>query len=205
MIDFYTWQTSNGQRVAIMLEECALPYRLHKVDLAKGEQRLPPFLAVNPGGAIPAIVDDGGPGGKPLALAQSGAILLYLAEKAGRLLPADPRERAEALQWLFQAVTDCAGTSGAIYYQSALMPDKSEPNVAFLEDRLLRFLRVADARLADRECLAGAYSVADIALYPVVAVRRALVERAGDLGNLLRWADAMARRPAVARGMAAAA
>src|SRR6187455_1063486 len=105
MIDFYTAQTSNGQRAAIMLEECGLAYKLHKVDLQGGEQRKPEFLAVNPDGAIPAIVDHDGPGGKRLALAQSAAIVLYLAEKTGRFLPGDAGRRAQALQWLMQATT----------------------------------------------------------------------------------------------------
>ncbi|MDH5285440.1 MAG: glutathione S-transferase family protein [Betaproteobacteria bacterium] len=203
MLDLYTFQTSNGQRAAIMLEECALPFRVHRVDLTKGEQRQEAFLRLNPAGMIPVLVDSDGPGGAPLAIAQSGAILLYLAEKAGRLLPADPRARAEALQWLFFAVTDCAGASGAVYYHSAVVPEKSPANVQWYEERLIAHLRVADAQLAGRDALAGEYSVADVALFPIVALRRKLVERAGGMPNLARWLDAVGQRPAVVRGLAA--
>ncbi len=204
MIDLYSANSSNGQRVAITLEECGLPYRLHKLDLFAGDQRKPEFLAINPASAIPAIVDEEGPGGRPLTLAQSGAIVVYLAEKTGTFLPRDPGARAEALQWVFQATTDTAAASGLIFVMSRFMPDKSDANMAFCEERLLRYLSVADRRLADRECLAGELSIADFSLYPLVALRRPLVERAGDMPHLLRWADAIGARPAVARGMKAA-
>lgn len=203
MLELYTFQTSNGQRAAIMLEECGLPYRVHRVDLAQGEQRAPAFLALNPAGMIPVLVDPEGPGGSPLTVAQSGAILLHLAAKTGRFLPADARARSEALQWLFFAVSDCGPASTAIYYSSARLPDKSEANVRFLEERLLGLLRVLDARLAGREWLAGDYSVADIAVFPIANLRRVMIAEAG-LANLLRWVDAIGARPAVQRGLAAA-
>lgn len=203
MLDLYTYATSNGQRVAVMLEECALPYRVHKVDLAAGAQRDPVFLTINPAGMIPVLVDPEGPGGAPITITQSGAILLHLAAKTGRLLPVDPRACAEAMQWLFFAVTDCAAASGAIFYTSARLPDKSEANVRYYEERLLALLQVVDARLADREALAGEYSVADIALLPIVVVRRPLLERSGGYGNLRRWLEAASLRPAVQRGLAA--
>ncbi len=205
MIDFYTANSSNGQRVAIMLEECGLPYRLHRLDLMAGDQRKPEFLQINPAGAIPAIVDDDASGGAPLALAQSGAILLYLADKTGRFLPSAPARRAQALQWLMQATTDTAAASATIFLLSTFAPDKSEANLRFFEDRTVKFLRTADARLAEREFLADELSVADFALYPIAAVRRALVDRAGDLPHLVRWMGAMAARPGVARGAQAAA
>jgi GST-like protein len=201
MIDLHTFPTSNGQRVAIMLEECALPYRVRTVDLAKGEQRAPEFLKLNPVGAIPVIVDPDGPGHSPLTLAQSSAILLYLAEKTGRFLPPPSARRYEALQWLMHAVTDCAAATGSIFLLSARAPEKSAANVAWFEDRLLQQFRAADARLAGRDWLADELSIADFALYPVFAVRAALVAKAGDLPNLTRWAAALAARPAVARAM----
>ncbi len=205
MIDFYTWQTSNGQRVAILLEECGFAYRLHKVDLSKGEQRNPEFLKLNPAGAIPVIVDAEGPGGKPLTLAQSGAIDLYLAEKAGRFIPADPARRVAAYQWFMQALTDCAPSSTGIFFCTVLLPDKSPANVAWYEKRLMSQFRLADARLAAEEWLAGELSLADFALYPLYAVRKALVDAAGDLPHLTRWGAALAARPAVAKAMEAAA
>lgn len=204
MIDLYTWNTSNGQRAAIMLEECGLPYTLHKVDLTAGEQRKPEYLAINPAGAIPAIVDSEGPGG-PITVAQSGAILTYLAEKAGRFVPRDARKRAEAMQWVFQATTDTAASSMMIFVLSRLAPEQSDANVAFCEERVVRHLRAADARLADREFLADELTIADFALYPLVVVRRPLIDRAGDLPHLVSWADALAARPGVAHGMRAAA
>jgi GSH-dependent disulfide-bond oxidoreductase len=204
MIDFYTAQTSNGQRAAIMLEECELAYTVHKVDLQAGQNRAPEFLAVNPAGAIPAIVDHDGPGGKRLALAQSGAILLYLAEKTGRFLPKDATRRAQAVQWMLQATTDVAAASAGIFVLSNFAPDKSEANVAFFEERTLKYLRAADQRLADRPYLAEELSVADFALYPLCVVRRPLIDRVGDLKNLVRWADELGTRPGVQRGMGAA-
>ncbi len=202
MIDLYSYDTSNGMRARILLEECELPYQLHAVDLLKGEHRKPEFLALNPAGAIPVLVDDDGPDGVPLTLTQSSAILLYLAEKTGRFLPTSARERVLCYQWLFFAATDCATSTGMIYLSKGAVPDKSDANSMWWEERLVRQLRVADARLARSEWLAGPLTVADFALYPIVAVRRALVEKAGDLPNLLRWADALAARPGVARAMA---
>jgi GST-like protein len=205
MIDLYTFQTSNGQRAAILLEECGFPYRVHKVDLAKGEQQGEAYRKINPAGAIPAIVDPDGPGGRPLTLSQSGAIALYLAEKAGRFVPSDPARRALALQWLMFALTDCAPASSNLYYLGAVAPEKSAANLAWLTERLVRLLRVADARLEGRDWLADELSVADFALYPVYAVRKPQVDAAGGLPNLERWGAALAARPAVAKAMQAAA
>lgn len=201
MIELYTFDTSNGRRAAIVLEECGLSYRVHRVDLMKGEQKSAAFLQLNPAGAIPVIVDPDGPGGKPLTLAQSGAIAIYAAEKTGRFLPQDPAQRASALQWLMFAVTDAAAASGLVFFEAALMPDKSAPNAAFAEQRLLRYLRVADARLASRDWLADELSIADFALYPVCAVRKGIIDGAGDLARLARWMAALAARPGVAKGM----
>ena len=201
MIDFYTFATSNGQRAAILLEECAQPYRIHWIDLTKGEQKSPEFLKINPSGAIPVIVDAQGPGGKALTLSQSGAIVIYLAEKTGRFIPADPVRRLMALQWLLQATTDAARASSAVFVVSTLVPEKVPGNTAFFEQQCLRYLRSADARLSGREYLADELSIADFALYPVYAVRKALIEQAGDLPHLTRWGKALAARPAVVRAM----
>ncbi len=201
MIEFYTWQSSNGQRAAILLEECGFDYRVHKVDLTKGEQRNPEFLKINPAGAIPVIVDPDGPGGKPLTLAQSGAIDLYLAEKAGRFIPVEPSRRVAAYQWLMQALTDCAPTSTGIFLSTILLPDKSPANAAWFEARLQQQFRLADAQLATREWLADELSIADFALYPIYAVRKALADAAGNLQHLARWGVALAARPGVAKAM----
>ncbi len=201
MIDFYTFATSNGQRAAIALEECAQPYQVHWIDLMKGEQKSPDFLKINPAGAIPVIIDAEGPGGKALTLSQSAAILVYLAEKTGRFIPADPVRRLMALQWVFQATTDAARASSAIFLVSTLVPEKIPGNTAFFEQQCLRYLRSADAHLAGREYLADELSIADFALYPVYAVRKALIDQAGDLPHLTRWGKALAARPAVVRAM----
>jgi GST-like protein len=201
MIDLYTAGTANGHRAAVALEESGLAYRVHKLNLQAGDQRKPEYLKINPAGAIPAIVDDEGPGGKPLALAQSGAIVLYVAEKSGRFIPKDPVRRLAAMQWLMQACSDVAGTSGTIFQLSMVAPEKSAANVEFFEKRLVNALRVADARLASREYLVDEISVADFALYPVVATRKPVIEKHGGLPNLTRWAERMAARPGIAKGM----
>ena len=201
MIDFYTAGTGNGHRAAIALEESGLAYRAHKLNLAAGDARKPEYLAINPAAMIPAIVDQDGPGGKPLTIAQSGAIALYLAEKSGKLLPKDPARKAAALHWLMFACTDTAVTSGAIFQLANNAPEKSPANVAFLEQRLLGFFGVFNGRLAGREYLADEFSVADIALFPIVNQRKAAVEKAGDMPNLLAWLARVGARPAVAKGM----
>jgi len=201
MIDFYTAGTANGHRAAIALEESGLAYRAHKLNLQAGDQRKPEYLKINPAGAIPAIVDDEGPGGQPLALAQSGAIVLYVAEKSGKFLPKDPARRAVALQWLLYACSDVAGGSGTLFQLSMVAPEKSAPNIEFFEKRLVNALRAADARLAGRDYLADEISVADLALYPVVATRKPVIEKHGGLPNLAKWAERMAARPGVAKGM----
>lgn len=204
MIDFYTAATSNGQRVAITLEELGLPYTAHKLSLPNGDQKKPEYLVINPAGMIPAIVDHDGPGGKPFSLAQSGAIVMYLAEKTGKLLPTDAARRAVARQWLMQACADCAGASSAIFLSNGMVPDKSPANGAFFETRLLRFFGDIDARLNGRDFLADEFSIADLALYPIYAARKGLAERAGGLPNLARWGAMMAARPAIVKGMAVA-
>jgi GSH-dependent disulfide-bond oxidoreductase len=201
MIDLYLAATANGLRASVALEEAGLPYGAHRVDLAKGEQRSSEFLKLNPAGLIPVIVDHEGPGGRPLTLSQSGAILLYAAEKSGRLLPKDAARRAVALQWLMQAASDVAAASNAVFHVDTRAPEKSPSNVDYFKKRLVDFFAVCDRRLADREFLADELSVADVMLYPNFALRKPLLDEAGGLSNLQRWGAAMAARPTVARGM----
>jgi GSH-dependent disulfide-bond oxidoreductase len=203
MIELYTAGTGNGQRAAIALEETGLRYRAHKLDFAKNEHRSPEYLKINPAGAIPAIIDPEGPGGKPITLAQSSAILLYCAEKTGTLIPKDPAARARAMQWLMQAVTDCGPTSSAIFAAMNRVPEKSAANTEFLEQRLLGYLAVADGQLEGKDWVAGELSVADLALYPVFRSRKALVDKAPGLANLKRWGAALAARPTIQRAIAA--
>ena len=204
MIEFHAAQSSNSQRVSIVLEECGLPYRVHRYALLKGEHKTPAFEALNPAGMVPVIVDDDGPDATRVTLTQSGAIVLYLAEKAGRFLPNGPLARARLHEWLAFTMTDIVGASTGIFVNTMILPEKSPVNVKYYEERLLRLLRVADTRLAGHEWLAGDLSVADFSLYPVTVVRGALIEAAGNLPNLLRWRAALAARPGVQRGMVAA-
>jgi len=201
MIELYFAPTANGLRAAVVLEESGLPYRAHKVDLAKGEHRTPEFLKLNPAGLIPVIVDPDGPGGKPLTLSQSGAIILYVAEKSGKFLPKDAARRALAMQWMMQAASDVAGTSGTIFRMETGVPEKIAANTDYFKQRLLGFFAVCDAHLAAREYLADEFSVADIMLYPNFAARKALIDQAGGFANLQRWGAAIGARPGVQRGM----
>lgn len=201
MIDLYLAPTANGLRASVALDECALAYRPHKIDLMKGEQRTPEFLKLNPAGQIPVLVDQDGPGGKPLTLAQSAAIILYCAEKCGKFLPKDGARRALALQWMMQGATDVAPSSGAIFQLENVAPEKNEAITNHFKKRLLGFFSSCDAQLAANDYLAGEISVADLMLYPNYAARKALIDAAGGYANLHRWAAAMAARPGVQKGM----
>jgi glutathione S-transferase len=203
VIDLHAGKSSNSQRVSIVLEECGLPYRVHRYSLMDGEHKTPAFAALNPAGMVPVIVDHDGPGGSPITLTQSGAIAVYLAEKAGRFVPRDALARTRVLEWMAFTTSDIVGASAGIFVNTAILPDRSPANVAFYEERLLRYLRVADARLAGREWLSDELSIADFSLYPVVAVRASLIERSDGMTHLERWRDELAARPAVDRGMKA--
>jgi GST-like protein len=200
MIDLYTSGTGNGQRASITLEECGLAYRTHKIDLAKGEQKSPEFLKLNPRGQIPVVVDSEGPGGKPLVLTQSGAIMLHYALQVGKFLPAGGLERTRALQWFMQAATDVGPTSGAVFVAQNVLPEKSAANTKAFEERLVAHFAACDRQLGESEYLAGAISIADLYLYPTYFGRAELCKAAGQR-NLARWAALMAKRPGIERGM----
>src|SRR5258706_5797638 len=201
MIDLYIAGTANGFRASVALEEAGLPYRTHKVDLAKGENRTPEFLKLNPAGLIPVIVDQDGPGGKPLTLSQSGAIILYAAEKAGKFLPKDAVRRAMALQWFTQGLSDVAATSGALFRLENSVPEKIAANADYFKKRLLGFFSVCDAHLSDRKFLADELSVAELMLYPNFSLRKPLLDQAGGIPNLQRWGAAGGSRPGMQKGM----
>lgn len=201
MIDLYTAPTSNGRRATIALEECGLAYRAHVVTL--GAPKPAGLLRINPLGDIPALDDPDGPGGKPVGLTQSGAILLYAAEKSGRFIPIDRARRAQVMQWFMHATTDIGPTSTVVFYLENQVPDKVESNIRFFQDRLVNFLGHLDRRLGQEEYLAGDLSVADLALYPSFLIRRPLAEAQG-FQQLLRWADVIGARPGVQRGVKAA-
>jgi GST-like protein len=202
MIDLYAAGTSNGMRARIALEECGLPYTLHPVDIAKGEHKTPQFLAMNPNGQIPVIVDHEGPGGKPLTLSQSTAILVYAAEKSGKFMPKDPAARAAVLQALMSASTDVTPVFGALTAMANAKPPH-EPSVQGFRNRLRSYLKVWDDQLGQRKYAGGdEISVADLSLYAgywrTKGAQPALVE---GFANLARWADEMAARPAIQRAL----
>ncbi|MDT8406155.1 MAG: glutathione S-transferase N-terminal domain-containing protein [Methylococcales bacterium] len=201
MIEFYTAQTFNGHRIAIMLEETGLDYQLNALDLKQGEHRRPDFLALNPGGKIPVIIDTEGPDGEPFILSQSAAILLYLAEKTGQLLPESGIERYRVLEWLSFHATDIAPSIQSVYYLSYRAPEPQPAAAGLLRQRHLERYREFDQRLADQEFLsASGYSIADIAALPAVVFEHTWVlER---FAHIKRWHDRLRLRPAVQRGLA---
>ncbi|MEJ0071501.1 MAG: glutathione S-transferase [Pseudomonadota bacterium] len=166
MIDLYTAPTGNGLRAAVALAESGLAYKVHKLDLGKGEAKSAEYLKMNPAAMIPTIVDNDGPGGKKLTVTQSGAITLYVAEKAGKFLPRDAGKRAEAMQWFMQACTDVAATGSALFQLNNNTPEKSPAIIGFFETRLVGAMAIVDGQLAGKDFLVGELSVADLALYP---------------------------------------
>jgi GST-like protein len=197
MIDLYTWPTPNGHKVQIMLEETGLDYRTHPVDLGENQQFEPEFLAISPSGKIPAIVDDDGPGGGGLSIFESGAILLYLAEKSGMFLPPDPSGRWEAISWLMFQM----GGIGPMLGQAGYFLNKAPKPVPAAIERYTReakrLYEVVDRRLAETEFLAGDYSIADIACFPWLRVYQRLGIDVGDYPNVTRWLETINARPAV--------
>lgn len=201
MIDLYTWHTPNGRKVPILLAELDLPYELHLVDLSKGDQKKPDFLALNPNGKIPALVDSDGPDGERVSIFESGAILEYVAERAGRLLPKSARERAEVKSWLYWQV----GGPGPMFGQLGAFARESPRNekafTKFFEESK-RLAGVLDDGLRDRAYIAGEYSIADIANYPWFAgIDEHEPALLADKANVKAWLARMAARPAVQGGM----
>jgi GST-like protein len=200
MIQLYTWGTPNGKKVSIMLEEVELPYEVHPIDIGKGDQLKPEYLAINPNNKIPAIIDTEGPGGKPLKLFESGAILMYLAEKTGKFLPQQMSKRYEVIQWLMFQMGGVGPMFGQANYFYRL-----EEKVPFAIERYykeaIRLYKVIEQTLAQMDYLAGEYSIADIATYPWVGRHDGHNVRLEEFPNVKRWFDAISQRPAVKRGM----
>jgi GST-like protein len=203
MIELYTWGTPNGRKVSIMLEEVGLPYNVHRIDISKDDQFKPEYVALNPYSKIPAIVDPDGPDGEPLKLFESGAILVYLAEKTGKLLPATPRRKYITLQWvMFQM-----GAVGPFFGQVHHFLRAAKVEVPYAIERYIkekdRIYGVLDRRLGEAPYLAGdEYTIADIATYPWVARYEWHKTDLSTLPNVKRWFDTVGARPAVKRGMA---
>lgn len=200
MLDFYYAATPNGQKVRLFLAETGLPHRVVPVSLSKGEQFKPDFLAISPNNKIPAIVDHApADGAGPLSLFESGAILQYLAEKSGQLLPADVRGRAEVMQWLFWQMAGLGPMAGQIGHFNVYAPEKVPYAIDRYTRETARLYGVLDRRLADREFIAGALSIADIACYPWIVPHQAHGQDLGQFPHLQRWFLAMAARPATQR------
>ena len=201
MIDLYTWTTPNGRKVSIMLEEIGLPYKAHAINIGQGDQLKPEFVAINPNSKIPAIVDPDGPDGKPYAMMESGAILIYLAGKTGKLLPASTRGKYDALQWLMFQMGGVGPMFGQVHHFLRAAKEQVPYAIQRYTTETRRLYSVLDGRLMNREYLADEYSVADIATYPWVARYEWHKTNLDDYPHVKRWFDAISARPAVQRGM----
>jgi len=202
MIELYSAATPNGQKIHIMLEEVGLPYRVTWVSISKGEQFEPGFLDISPNNKIPAIVDHDGPDAEPVSVFESGAILLYLAEKTGRFLPSAPRARLEVLQWLFWQMGGFGPMLGQAHHFNAYAPERIRYAMDRYTNEAGRLYHVLDRRLAERDYVAGDYSIADMAIFPWCRLYGRQGLRIEDFPHVKRWFDAIAARPAVAEGMA---
>ena len=200
MIDLYYWPTPNGQKIRIFMEESGLPHRAHKVDIGKGEQFKPEFLAISPNNRIPAIVDqDPEGGGAPLPVFESGAVLWYLGEKTGQFLPQDLRGRMDVMQWLFWQNSGLGPMAGQKGHFSYYAPEEIPYAIERYGRELGRLFGVLDKRLADREFVAGQYSIADMSCYTWVVPWKGLGQDMADFPHLHRWFDSIKARPAVQR------
>ncbi len=203
MIDLYFWTTPNGYKPMLFLEEAGVPYTIVPVDIGKGEQFEPEFLKISPNNRIPAIVDHApAGGGAPIPIFESGAILLYLAEKTGRFLPADVAGRTEALQWLFWQMGGLGPMLGQNLHFSAYAPERIPYAIDRYAKETERLYGVLDRRLADSEFVAGDYSIADMAIYPWILTLERKEGNLGDFPNLKRWFETIAARPATIRAYA---
>ena len=202
MIEVYSWATPNGHKVHIMLEECGLPYRVHAVDIGAGDQFKPEFLAISPNNKIPAIIDPDGPEGQPLSLFESGAILLYLAGKTGKLLPASIRGKYEVLQWLMFQMGGVGPMLGQTHHFRIYAPEKLEYPINRYTNEARRLYGVMNKQLAKHKYIAGSeYSIADIAIFPWLRSWRNQGIDWNDYPHLKGWFDELGARPAVQRGV----
>jgi len=203
MIDLYTWPTPNGHKVHIMLEETGLPYRVIPIDIGKGDQFDPEFLKISPNNKMPAMVDPDGPGGRPYSLFESGAILIYLAEKTGRFLPEDARDRYTVLQWLMFQMGGVGPMFGQTHHFRHYAPEQIDYAIERYTNEAGRLYGVIDRRLGEAPYLAGdEYTIADIATFPWARDPARKGHEVEDFPNLKRWLAEIEARPAVERGLA---
>lgn len=200
MIELYYWTTPNGHKITIFLEEVGLPYTIVPINIGAGDQFKPEFLKISPNNRIPAIVDhEPAGGGEPISVFESGAILLYLAEKTGKLIPTDLHQRVEVLQWLFWQMGGLGPMAGQNHHFNRYAPEKIDYAINRYVNETARLYAVLDKRLADREFVAGDYSIADIAAYPWIVPYESQSQKLEDFPNLRRWFETIQTRPAVIR------
>lgn len=204
-IELHYWPTPNGWKISIMLEECGLPYDLKLVNIGKGEQFRPEFLAISPNNRMPAIVDPNGQDGQPISVFESGAILQYLGRKTGKFYPADERERVEVDQWLFWQMGGLGPMAGQTHHFRIYAPEKIPYAIDRYTNEVNRLYGVMNKRLADRAYLAGDYSIADIACIGWARLWERQGQDIAQFPHLKRWIEVVEARPAVQRGLAVAA
>lgn len=200
VIQLYFWPTYNGLKITIMLEECRLPYELIGVNINKGDQFDPHFLSIAPNNRMPAIIDPDGPGGRPISIFESGAILQYLGRKTGKFYPKDERGRVEVDEWLFWQMAGLGPMAGQAHHFRLYAPEQLPYAVARYTDEMTRLYGVMDRRLATRDHLAGKYSIADIASWGVVKSAERHGQNLADFPNVKDWYERLGARPAVQRG-----
>jgi GST-like protein len=205
MIDLYYWTTPNGHKVTIFLEEAGLSYRIVPVNISKGEQFRPEFLAISPNNRMPAIVDQKPKdGGKPISVFESGAILLYLVEKTGKYIPEGLRSRVEVIEWLFWQMGGLGPMAGQNHHFAHYAPEKIPYAIERYVKETNRLYGVLNKRLANREFVAGRYSIADMAIYPWIVPYERQGQKLDEFPDLKRWFLAVGERPAVKRAYARA-
>lgn len=205
MIDLYYWTTPNGHKITIFLEEAGIPYTIHPINIGKGDQFQPHFLEISPNNRIPAIVDQAPTdGGAPISIFESGAILQYLAEKTGQFLPTDVRDRTEVMQWLFWQMGGLGPMLGQNHHFSQYAPEKIPYAINRYLKETARLYGVLNKQLADREYVAGEYSIADMAAYPWIVPHEKQGQNLADFPHLQRWFQAIQARPAIERAYAKA-
>ncbi|MFM9940617.1 MAG: glutathione S-transferase family protein [Hyphomicrobiaceae bacterium] len=200
-IDLYYWPTPNGHKITIMLEECGLPYTIKPVNIGKGDQFKPDFLAISPNNRMPAIVDPDGPGHKPISIFESGAILQYLGRKTGKFYPADERACVECEQWLFWQMAGLGPMAGQAHHFRNYAPEKIQYGIDRYTNEVNRLYGVLDKALEGREYVAGAYTIADMAIYPWIRPYKNQGQDIAEFPALEAWYQRMHARPAVAKGV----
>ena len=201
-IELHYWPTPNGHKISIMLEECGLPYELKPVNISKGEQFRPEFLAIAPNNRMPAIVDPDGPGGKPICVFESAAILQYLGRKTGKFYPTDERQRVEVEQWLMWQMGGLGPMAGQCHHFRNYAPEKIAYAIDRYTNEVNRLYGVLNKRLADRDFIAGAYSIADMASFPWAKLWANQGQDIANFPHMKAWIDRCLGRPAVERGLA---